>query len=471
MAVLIAGMQGAGLKGLAAANSVKNTKGSGSSDFGAMLTSNVSRQGSSQDSARQAKSEPVAKQDGVSLAAREEGVSDAALTAKQPEETAAFASEPEKGGEAEESLQAEAVEEVFRTMEADGLDTAVKEILAGIKSAVKDVLQLDEEEFNLLLEQMGIVVADLLNPQVLQQFVVEAGGGEDISVLLADESMYGNLRQLQETIENIVQESGMPKEEIARQAAQLQAPVLQEQEIAAEEIPEEKLMLSDTKASDLETVAEAARPEESTFHFEAVRESGEDARQEGGTQERDSGARVSQPEQFLNLMADAVSENQDGAEVQFSQLSAAEQLREIADQILEKVRVIISPSQTSMEITLNPESLGRVSLNLISKQGVMTAQFTAQNQVAREAIESQITVLRENLENQGLKVDAIEVTVSNFEFTQSDGMAGQEQQGGRPQQRRNIHIEEAGFLDEVTEEEALAIDILERSGNSVDYTA
>ena len=36
--------------------------------------------------------------------------------------------------------------------------------------------------------------------------------------------------------------------------------------------------------------------------------------------------------------------------------------------------------------------------------------------MAKEALESQLVVLRENLESQGLKVESVEVNVSNFGF-------------------------------------------------------
>ena len=49
----------------------------------------------------------------------------------------------------------------------------------------------------------------------------------------------------------------------------------------------------------------------------------------------------------------------------------------------------------------------------------MTANFTVQNEEARAALESQIISLRENLEQRNLKVDAVEVSVSDFTFSQS----------------------------------------------------
>lgn len=455
MAVTIAGMQATGMKA-ASLNSVSSTgKTSGGGAFAAMISSSMSMQDSCKGSTA-AQPEATGKPESSVSAVKEEAGASQNPVLDKSQKTDGQIQEPEDMTE----KPAEGVEE-----DAKALEEAVREVLTNVKEAVKDILKLDEDELNLLMEQMGITMADLLNPQVLQQLVVQAAGEEDVSVLLTDESLSGNLKELFKAVENIVEESGISRDEIVQQA------VTENKNAAAadEAGGKEKTEISDSVSGKELHVSEDAK--ESSFQFEAVRETEQGAGRESSQERGGSSNDISHAEQFLNLVANAAPEAQEEAEVVFSQLSPAEQIREIADQILEKVRILVNPSQTSMEITLNPESLGKVSLSLISKQGIMTAQFTAQTQVAREAIESQMMVLRENLENQGVKVDAIEVTVSNFEFTQSDGTGGQEQQGSKSQQRRNITLEDAGFLDEVTEEEAIAIDMLERSGNSVDYTA
>ena len=85
-----------------------------------------------------------------------------------------------------------------------------------------------------------------------------------------------------------------------------------------------------------------------------------------------------------------------------------------------------------------------------------------------------MVVLRENLESQGLKVEAIEVTVSNFDFTQNGGTAanngGQE---NRQRGRRGLRFDESinDLPQGISEAEQIAADLMERNGNQVDYTA
>ena len=56
---------------------------------------------------------------------------------------------------------------------------------------------------------------------------------------------------------------------------------------------------------------------------------------------------------------------------------------------------------TSMEIALNPASLGSVNLHVSSKGGVISAQLYAQDEAVRAALESQVAALKESLEATG----------------------------------------------------------------------
>jgi flagellar hook-length control protein FliK len=124
-----------------------------------------------------------------------------------------------------------------------------------------------------------------------------------------------------------------------------------------------------------------------------------------------------------------------------------------------------------MEIQLNPENLGKVNLTVVSKNGQLTASFVTENQITKEALENQLQTLKENMNNQGIKVEAIEVTVSNFSFGQSNQTeSGSKQQKGST--KKSINLDDFNYADEeLTDEQLLAAKVLEQSGGSVDYTA
>ena len=152
---------------------------------------------------------------------------------------------------------------------------------------------------------------------------------------------------------------------------------------------------------------------------------------------------------------------------------------DLIDQVARNVRVHISSQMTSMEMQLNPEHLGKLYLQVSESEGVIRAQITAQNEVVKEALETQLVELRQTLHQQGVRVEAIEVTVATHEFEQNlEGNAKQEEQlqdqmeEAKKQTRRNINMNELdGLTGLMSEEEALVAKIMKDNGNQVDLTA
>lgn len=60
-------------------------------------------------------------------------------------------------------------------------------------------------------------------------------------------------------------------------------------------------------------------------------------------------------------------------------------------------------------IWLVPKSLGRIQIHVVANQGNITAQIVTQTQAAKEALDSQMSQLRQTLLQQGFAVDKLEV--------------------------------------------------------------
>lgn len=152
---------------------------------------------------------------------------------------------------------------------------------------------------------------------------------------------------------------------------------------------------------------------------------------------------------------------------------------DLIEQIARNVRVTFSQTVTSMEMQLNPEHLGKIYLSISEREGAVRAQIAAQNEAVKEALETQVAELRQSLNQQGIKVDAIEVTVATHEFEQNlEQNARQEEQMQRQreeaqkQARKNLNLNDLdGLTGLMTEEEELAARIMRDNGNQVDLTA
>jgi len=152
----------------------------------------------------------------------------------------------------------------------------------------------------------------------------------------------------------------------------------------------------------------------------------------------------------------------------------------IMSQVTQSIRVNYSADVTSMEMQLHPASLGTVNMNIASANGVVTAHILVENEAVKAALESQLQALQQTFEEQGQRVEAVEVSVANYDLNKgtdpdTNGEAGQRNNSGaaRIGNRRRINLNDLteDGLEELTEDEKLAADMMERSGNSVDFTA
>lgn len=153
----------------------------------------------------------------------------------------------------------------------------------------------------------------------------------------------------------------------------------------------------------------------------------------------------------------------------------AEQTSDIMDQIVERMRVDQTEGLTKLQMQLRPEHLGRVTIEITSRNGEMTAQITTQNEQVRAAVEAQLTQLKENLSDQGLKVESVEVMVETHSFEQSfEGQEhpGQESGAGTKKNRTHrIRLDEIDLEgdDTLTDEERIVAELMADRGGTVDY--
>ncbi|GFI47345.1 hypothetical protein IMSAGC019_02669 [Lachnospiraceae bacterium] len=95
----------------------------------------------------------------------------------------------------------------------------------------------------------------------------------------------------------------------------------------------------------------------------------------------------------------------------------------------------------------------------------------------KAAIESQISTLQENLREQGVKVEAVQVTVEShgFESNLWQGQGREEEAASQNNKKapRRINLNDlGGFAEEdATEEELLTAKVMEMNGTTVDFTA
>ena len=95
-----------------------------------------------------------------------------------------------------------------------------------------------------------------------------------------------------------------------------------------------------------------------------------------------------------------------------AQVNTPVNAQDVINQIMSQVKVSSTGQNfTEMRITLKPESLGEIVLRVMTQNGIVMAQFEAENQRVKEALESNFNQLRDALADAGLTFGELNVYV------------------------------------------------------------
>lgn len=140
-------------------------------------------------------------------------------------------------------------------------------------------------------------------------------------------------------------------------------------------------------------------------------------------------------------------------------------------QIVEQARLLRRGQDTQMVIKLHPDHLGELTLKVsVSAGGAINASFHSDNAQVRAIIENTLVQLKQELNNQGLKVDNVDVYagLTDGQLPQGEGQqAWQQNQGHSGNSIRNIgNVEDYG---EETENIAVSQQNTADAADGVDY--
>lgn len=335
----------------------------------------------------------------------------------------------------------------------------INDIMNAIKSSISQKLGISEEDIDKALNALGFSPINLLDVNNLKQFLLQVSGNQDMSTFLTNENLGNNLKELMSAMDTIKDQFAISNEQL---------PAL---------IQQAAVNTADTaKASTQNTVTEDLTKADEEIDITVIKTVKES---DGEHTSKDTKAGNNKTEQSLSaseLLIQNLAGKSGTGEVAFTdQLAKTQQIREITSQIVEAIKINIKPEQTSMELQLNPDNLGKINLTVVSKDGILTAKFITGTESAKEAIESNLQIFKENLNNQGLKVENVEVTVSYSAFEQdkqkfSNESGTEEQRGQKNRAFKGLDELNEDPLD-TTKEGLTNLDSLGIGTSSVNYTA
>lgn len=115
---------------------------------------------------------------------------------------------------------------------------------------------------------------------------------------------------------------------------------------------------------------------------------------------------------------------------------------DVLAQIHSKLQMMNSTSNAKLTMVLNPESLGKVSIQLINTKDGLTAELQVASQTVKDILDSNLSNLKDTLSAQGVQVNDMSVKVSQSENSADMDYTEQEGNGGNKQEQDKRHQEQ-----------------------------
>ena len=349
----------------------------------------------------------------------------------------------------------------------DVTDT-VKEVCEDIKDAIKEEFDVSDEDIKVAMELLGLTALDLLSTAKVAE-LIEQLTGTDALTLIPNEDMMQSFNN----IINVVDEAnadiagmlGVKTEEVGIVLGQNDiAPVVNSEDTAKQDNVKE----SDAKNAD-DNINQTVDNQESLSEVLAKKITTEsDGKAKNNMSEsNEANNKVTYADVADNMISNITDTFADIITEDISTVKEAD----IVNQVIDSVKLMASRELTSMEVMLNPEHLGSVHITVTARNGIVSAQIAAQNEQVKTALENQMVTLREQFESQGLKVDAVEITVMahSFEAGQNFGQSESERKQGESKVHRKLDL--SSFDDELEEDLESTTPAPKAEGSSVEYLA
>lgn len=362
------------------------------------------------------------------------------------------------------------------TVNDDNLKEDVAQAVSDIKDKIKETMDVSDEDIENAMEQLGIGIVDLLDPQSVTDLVIALSGNSDSLEFLTDASAVANLEDIINTVDEVTQNLTetynidiTSVKDIVKdfqndsdEAVASEQPVNKQITDYQDDKQNEKAVTEDTEESITDVIAEKTEVKsEAAFTDEKKNDP-------------DTHLQDKNNDGIEKITSDMTQSIQKAFSEVVDETSAVNEV-DIVRQVIEQIKVTTTQQLSSIEVMLNPENLGKVHVAVTAKQGIVTAQLTAQNEQVKAALENQMTALKEQFNNQGVKVEAVEITVQSHGFESEQNLEGNNSNQAQQEKKshRKLDLSSLEGLDEsdMTSEEIRAKDAIVNGNSSVEYSA
>ena len=365
-----------------------------------------------------------------------------------------------------------------------------------VLTQVAENLSVSVETVTETMQELGMELTDLLVPDRMTELMMTLTGEDQMS-LVTDETLYNTLQELtaltKEAGEELMKELSLTPEDLRAMLEQLgtqgagtmHSDMQNAQDDAAVGNTDERtsgLMTADMKE---QTGTQQTDQSHMTDNVQDKTQGGAQIAagyraEEDSAQTREKGESFAEGGQgFAEHLMNRTNEFVEALTQETGSVDSYLDAEQIMKQITDFMRNHLNAQGSSVELQLHPASLGTLNISVTAKNGIVTAQFAAQDEAVKTMLEGQVAELRSRLDEQGVKVEAIEVTVSSHEFERNlEQNADQDadergEAGAKRRTTRRLNLDELGEEDaeELDDAEQIARDMMRIHGNRLDYLA
>lgn len=384
--------------------------------------------------------------------------------------------------------------------DSDEKENIVSEKEAELREKIAELLGVEADEVKNVLEQLGISVFELNNPQKLLDFLQKVFQADIPSDLLLIDGIKDMMVQVKQVVEeenvdfdNLIQNfldnrTGQEKEENLTEENNVlnskETDIVSEVNENVSDIEEQGVkqgVVSNDKENassrdkEKNELSEVNTKNVQTEEITPIKTNESMNMQNGFSQQGFQNNNMSfENNSNLNNVNGINATAFNNINKAFSQVISKNQTMrnvntaDVINQIIDKFKAgIVKENVTQIKITLKPDYLGDVALKIVSENGIVSAQFTAENQKVKEIIEANFNNLKNMLDEQGVQVAALSVSVGG-EDSENEGRRFEFEQSKSSKRISDI----INNSDEEAEEESASyIDEGDVLQTSVNYTA
>ncbi|NLK98700.1 MAG: hypothetical protein GX272_11610 [Epulopiscium sp.] len=320
-----------------------------------------------------------------------------------------------------------------------------------IIEALEEKTGMTKEQIQSVLEALGITVYDLFLTQNLQQFIQQIHSVEDPMELLSIPNINQTYKDILSLFEEL-KESFPILQDIAENSELLKSTITDSEKIMDLASPDEN-QLQEHELQNMTSVGNSVALEKNSqleddfsqknsekqsqnenipvVEIEKEETPSADLLTDDELQEiNDIGVSSSEFTEYIEvsdsqviIQHNAISEGQIIESTQSQLNSRPVDAEQLIKQMVDHIKVNIKEDSTEMNLQLKPDHLGNLSLKIVTERGIITAQFVAESQAVKEIIEANFNQLKDVLQEQGLLIENLEVSVKqDFQEQQSNFM-------------------------------------------------